>query len=43
MRFLYASIGVIGGVLSVAATYLYFMFWMFMGGDRGALGKVPFS
>jgi hypothetical protein len=42
MRFLYGSIGVIGGALSLAATYLFFIFSMFMGGEQGALGKGPF-
>jgi hypothetical protein len=40
MRFVYAGIGVIGGLLSVAAVYLFFTFAMFMGGGSGAVGKV---
>jgi hypothetical protein len=36
MRFLYACTGVIGGVISIAATYLIFVFAMFIGGDGGS-------
>ena len=42
MRFLYAAIGVIGGLLSLAATYLFFVFAMFMGGGGPNLQHVIF-
>ncbi|MTD95984.1 hypothetical protein GIW81_16720 [Hyphomicrobium sp. xq] len=40
MRFLYATIGVLGGVLSIAATYLFLLFAMFMGGGGPNLQSV---
>jgi hypothetical protein len=40
MRFLYATIGVLSGVLSIAATYLFFLFAMFMGGGGPNLQHV---
>jgi len=42
MRFLYAVISVISGVLSLAVTYLFFTFVMFMGGGTGALQSFVF-
>ena len=42
MRFLYATIGVLGGVLSIAATYLFLLLAMFMGGGRPNLQHVIF-
>ena len=38
MRFLYATIGVLSGVLSLAATYLFLLFAMFLG---GGVANVP--
>jgi hypothetical protein len=40
MRWLYACIGVIGGVLGLAAAYFFFMFAMFMGGGGGTVGTL---
>ena len=40
MRFLYATIGVLGGVLSLAATYIFLVFAMFMGGGGPNLQHV---
>jgi hypothetical protein len=40
MRYLYATIGVLGGVLSLAITYVFFLFAMFMGGGRPSLQQV---
>lgn len=43
MRFLYAIIGLIGGVLLLAAAYVFFLFAMFMGGGTGLQASiVPF-
>jgi hypothetical protein len=42
MRFLYATIGVLGGLLSLAATYLFFLLAMFMGGGRPTIQAVIF-
>jgi hypothetical protein len=43
MRFLYATIGVLSGVLSLAATYLFLLFAMFLGGGGPKLQHVILS
>jgi hypothetical protein len=40
MRVLYAAVGVLGGLLGLAATYFFFVFAMFMGGGKGNVGAV---
>jgi hypothetical protein len=38
MRFLYAAVGLLGGLLGLAATYIVFIFSMFLAGRKGIVG-----